>query len=358
SFMFRPEVAVMVFGFGSFFFLSRYLSLGSLIGAIFGGVCASLAFLTHLNALIFPVAGFLFLLFFRKWEGLAVYSVITALLSSIYFWNLIDAEIFQVYQHQLQNWPTHQDAFSSKVEGGFFGILSHNVLRLLNEHKRYFWDQDVWGISGLFLLALISKFKYLMQTHKPLTTYTLIVMACLGVLSSGHSPRYLVYLMPFMVLIVVLVIHNLSANKRTVLKALFVLFLAAHFIFATTALISILKRNRDYVNIHSQLLSSIPRDQKVLGPWEMIYNGIKSHELHSFKTYEYIEDQEKRKLSQLQLLELAADKFQMDYIILDEKRKTSKEFEWFKNWRIEDNPHYRIEHQFENYLILKRKRYY
>lgn len=354
SFMFRPEVVIMMFGFASFYGLYAFVSKNAWPGVYLSAILAGLAFLTHLNALVFPVSGFLFLLYFKRWKGLVIFSVVTGFVSSIYFWNLLDYETFGTYRFQLKNWPTHQSAFGSKVEGGVLRIIGNNMLRLLNEHKRYFWDQDVWGISGLFLLALISRFRFLVNHYRTLTIYTLILMGALGVLSSGHSPRYLVYLMPFMVLITALVLHSLMLNQKSILKGVFLLVFAAHVTFAAMAFIKISKRNREYVMTHNELLSSIDENKKVLGPWEIIYNGIQTHQIHSFKTYEYIEDQEKRKLSQSELLGLAYHRFGMDYIIVDKKRKESDTLGWFRDWIINENEYYFEVYRSDDYLVLKR----
>ncbi|WP_185153430.1 hypothetical protein, partial [Fulvivirga lutimaris] len=74
----------------------------------------------------------------------------------------------------------------------------------------------------------------------------------------------------------------------------------------------------------------------------------------SFKTYEYIEDQNRKRLSQLEVLELAHDKYLIDYIIVNTIRKHDKEFPWFRNWEVEQNPFYKEIERNEYYLILKR----
>ena len=356
SFMFRPEVLIMLLGFASFYHLKRFVENKLWSGAVIGGIFAGLAFLTHLNALVFVVSGFVFLLTLRRWKGVLIFSVVAGTVCLVYLWGLWEPGAIETYRFQLLNWPTHQSAFGSKVSDGILGSIMNNLLRLLNEHKRYFWDQDVWGISTLFLVALIARFKYLLKEQKNLTIYTLILTASLGVLTSGHSPRYLVYIMPFMILIVAFVLCSLKFNteKKWFLKGVFLLFFTAYLAFSSVALVKIFKRNRGYIPVHNKLLSEINQNFKVLAPWEVIYNGIKTHQIHSFKTYEYIEDQEKRKLSQLEFLHLA-NRFDMDYIILDQKRKTSDTFDWFAGWNLEPNPYFVIHDQVGDYLILRRK---
>ncbi len=355
SFMFRPEVMIMTLGFLSFYFLHASVKSEAPLKPAIAGLFAGLAFLTHLNAMVFPVAGFLYMLYFRQWKGLVLFSIAATLTCSVYSLGLWSAEALATYRYQMQNWPTHQSTFGEKVQGGFLGIVGNTLVRLLNEHKRYFWDLDVAGGSGLFLVALVSRFRFLLKEHKNLLIYTLILMGSIGLLTSSHGPRYLVYLMPFMVLITAVVIQSILLEKKTVLKALLLVCFAVQMAFAGLAFRKIAHNSEDHVAIHGELLAQVDQNARVLGPWEMIYNEIDHYSIFSYKTYEYIEDQEKRKLSQLELLELAAIRFDIDYIILDEKRKRSRDFPWFKNWQIEDNPYYQRHKEFNDYLILKRR---
>ncbi|MBL6446561.1 glycosyltransferase family 39 protein [Fulvivirga sp. 29W222] len=353
SFMFRPEVMVMTLGFLSFVFLYQSIENKKVERYILGAVFAGLAFLTHLNALVFPIAGFLFLLFFRQWKGLVIYSVTTGLVCSIYSIGLWDMDSIETYKYQMQHWPTHQDSFGEKIEGGIFGIIWNNIARLLNEHKRYFWDQDVWGVSGLFILALITRFRLLKQQYYRLLAYTIILIITVGVFTSGHSPRYLVYLMPFMVMITGLVIYHLRDSKSVVVKTALTIAVVAHFVFAGMSFVKIYGKNSDFVASHEQLLARLEPCSRILAPWEFIYNGIGDYEICSFKTYEYIEDQEKRKLSQKELMTIAAE-FGMDYIVVDTKRKNDKNFPWFKEWEITKSPYYKEYFRTEEYLVLKK----
>ncbi|ELR72629.1 hypothetical protein C900_01008 [Fulvivirga imtechensis AK7] len=354
SFMFRPEVVVMCLGFLSFYMLYRTIDekRGS---AHWAGLFSGLAFLTHLNALIFPVAGFLLLMCYKKWQQLVIYTVICGAVCSVYTIGLWDAGHIETYTYQMQHWPTHQKAFGEKVDGGIIGIIWNNISRLLNEHKRYFWDQDVWMISAFFLLSLIVRFRFLWRQHRLLLGYTLILMVLLGVLGSGHSPRYLVYLMPFMTVLSALVVQNIAVGRHVVLKMLLVLVLLGQLGIVGITFKKIYTTNYNHVALHHEILSVIEPGSKVLAPWEFIYNEIDNYALHSYKTYEYIEDQEKMKLTQNELLALAANRFEMDYIVIDEKRKRDKNFSWFYDCNINDNPHYEFYREGEGYLILKKK---
>ncbi|TRX53716.1 hypothetical protein FNH22_20390 [Fulvivirga sp. M361] len=326
------------------------------ISVVLAGLFSGLAFLTHLNAVVFAVSAFLFLVFYREWRGMFVFSMITVPICLIYSDGLWSNEAIETYMFQLRNWPTHQSTFGEKIDGGgILGTIGNNLLRLAGEHKRYFWDHDVWGISGLFLFSLIARFKYLKKQCPYLLTYTLILMLVLGVLSSSHSPRYLTYLMPFMIVIISMVIVSLKLETRKGFKVFFLVGVTAQLVFASISFVTVFKRNRDHVLMHSEALSAIEKGTKVLGPWGMIYNNIDDYHIFSYKTYEYIEDMENRKLTQQELLQLAAERFDIDYIVIDHQRKIDKEFKWFRDWEIEENDYFEAYKAIEDYLVLKRK---
>ncbi|MBL3656877.1 hypothetical protein JL102_12090 [Fulvivirga sp. 2943] len=320
------------------------------------GLFAGLAFVTHLNALVFPVVGFFFLLFNKKWNLLIYYTLVCSGVCLLYTHELWNQTNLETFLYQLKHWPTHQETFGEKVDGGILMAIWNNILRVLNEHKRYFWDQDVWGISALFLVTLISQFKHLWNNYKSLTIYTLLLMFFLAVLSSSHGARYLVYLMPFMSVIIGLgVFRVIQTPELKIIKWVYLLIFLVQMVFVGMTYGSIFEKNYNHVKEHHRYLSKVEKGSRVLGPWEFVYNEIDEYEIFSFKTYEYIEDREHIELTQRQLLEKAALDFEMDYIILNKERKNSKEFPWFKNWNIVPNPYFEEVFRDENYLILKRQ---
>ena len=141
---------------------------------------------------------------------------------------------------------------------------------------------------------------------------------------------------------------------RIVVASLFTLMVIAQFAFASMAYSKIFKTNVDHVQKHEQTLANMEKGKNILAPWSMIYNQIDDYNFYSFKTYEYIEDQNKIKLSQEDLLELAHDKYLIDYIIVNTIRKRDKEFPWFKNWEVKPNSYFKEIERNEDYLILKR----
>jgi len=106
AFTFRPEIIVMTFGFLSWLMLDNYLSKEKGIKPIlFAGIFAGLAFLTHINGMVFGMAGAIVLLWFKKFKPLFVFSVITALVASFYFFDLLAPGKMELFFYQISNWP-------------------------------------------------------------------------------------------------------------------------------------------------------------------------------------------------------------------------------------------------------------
>ncbi|MTI38031.1 ArnT family glycosyltransferase, partial [Fulvivirga lutimaris] len=273
GFIYRPEVMVMCFGFLSFYFIHDYKSAPRLMLA---GLFAGLAFLSHLNGMIFPVAGFIYLLIQKQWKPLMLFAPVAFVVSMIYTVGLWSQESIEIYMFQLKNWPTHQDTFSSKVDGNVFNTIVGHIQRILGEHKRYFWDQDVWGISGLFIISMLVSFRRSKKNYPALMTYTLILLISIAVLTSSHSPRYLVALMPFMVITIALTIFSIKDLKwkKKAVTALFSLMVTAQIVFACMAYSKIFRTNVDHVRKHSQTLAKMEKGKNILAPWSMIYNQI------------------------------------------------------------------------------------
>ena len=89
SFTFRPEIAVMTLGFISYLFIVKVLNnnqrsyLFAGLGGLFAGLCVS----THLNGLIFPIAGVLLLLWNKKYFQSIVFGFSTIPTILIYFYD-------------------------------------------------------------------------------------------------------------------------------------------------------------------------------------------------------------------------------------------------------------------------------
>ncbi len=350
--LFRPEIFVMFFGVSSFFCLLKIDKEKSFNYATLAGIFAGLAFLSHLNAVIFPVAGFILLATHKKWKPLIYFTLPCFLVCMIYTEGLWAAGKLEQYLFELKNWPSHN--FSEKVDGGILNSIFNNIIGLLSEHKRYFWDQNVWVISGLFFLSLIGYFKKLRKQTPFLVDYVLLLMLFLGLLGGGHAPRYLMYLFPFMALVIAAAIQ-FSVKEDKTWKTIFLSsIITAQIVLLALNYNTIFKSKFDHQKWNNKVLENIERGTNIIGPWHLIYNNLAQYQIFNFKTFEYQEEKMDEPFTQQEILQKLAQR-KIDYIILDKTMQHDKVFHWFNYWEIVDNPYFTAYRKTEDYLILKRK---
>ncbi len=350
-FFFRPEILVMCFGFASFYFLN-YSSHKHLLSPLLAGFFAGLAFVSHLTAVIFPVAGFFILLLQKQWKPLITYTVVGIAICLIYTEGLWSEAGIEQYLYELKNWPSH--GFEEKVDGGIFYVIWNNVTGLLDEHKRYFWDQDIWLISGLFFLTLIFHLGYLFKAHKTLIQFTLMLMLLMGLVNGSHGPRYLVYLFPYMTLIIAIGIKRAWSKQWLAQQTSYLIVLCVQLAILTMAYVKIFNEKIDIDKYSDTVLGKIEAQAHVIGPWDLIYNNIADYHIYNFKTYEYLEEGMEKPFSQLELLKDLNNRG-VDYIVINKQLQSDNVMHWFKDWQIIKNEYYVIDKKSSEYLILKRK---
>jgi hypothetical protein len=107
GFTYRPEILVMATGFVSFIALEKVRTNDSksLLWIIIAGVSVGLAFLTHLNGIIFAVSGFFYLLIYRKYKLLIPFMLSGGIIMSFYFIDLLPSGNMERFLAQMNNWP-------------------------------------------------------------------------------------------------------------------------------------------------------------------------------------------------------------------------------------------------------------
>ncbi len=349
--LFRPELPVMFLGMIAFIFFNKTRISGHWKFPVLAGIFSGITFLGHLNAVIFPVAGFLLLLIHKQWKSLVLFSIPCFLTCLIYTEGLWFEVNFTEYVYELRNWPSH--SFKEKVDGGLISSVFSNIIGLLNEHKRYFWDQNVWIISGAFFISLMLYFKRIRRESPFLIDYVVLLMVLLGLLGGGHAPRYLMFIFPYMALICARAIQISSQKERKFNIVLYSIIIVGQLVFMVTKYDSIFNKKFDFQEWNNEVLANIEPNSSVIGPWHLIYNNINQYHIINYKTFEYREEKRPIKFSQLEVLEDVFNR-EVDFIILDEQMKKDKVMHWFESWKIVENPYYEEYKRSESYLILKR----
>lgn len=196
GFVYRPEIMAMTLGFISYLFLLRVFNTASspLWMAILSGLFAGLAIATHLNGLIYIAAGGGLLLLNRQVLPAIVLGLASLLTASIYFYDFTAEFGFEFWQSQLMDSPALHNSEIHTTPINF-------IFKPLMEHFRYFHSPKEIFLSLTLLSLLAFNFKGLQQ-HKKLFTYWLLLAISLSFISVHSTSKYLLLLMPWMVLII------------------------------------------------------------------------------------------------------------------------------------------------------------
>ncbi|MDH5394620.1 MAG: hypothetical protein OEY11_15660, partial [Gammaproteobacteria bacterium] len=99
SFIYRPDVMVMTFGFLSFFMLHSAIKGQALNKAILSGLFAGACVLTHLNGVVYVFAGGVLFLITRNYRLLIYFSIAAFVISMLYFIEFRSWGMFSEFLH-------------------------------------------------------------------------------------------------------------------------------------------------------------------------------------------------------------------------------------------------------------------
>ncbi|HRY31888.1 MAG TPA: hypothetical protein P5531_02860 [Bacteroidales bacterium] len=332
SFTFRPEVFVMTLGFVSFFFLDRYLRMNRKRDVIPAGIFSGLAFLMTLNGLIFPVAGAVMLLIYRKYRAFLLFSAAAGLISAFFLIDMLQAGRWEIFLYQLNHWPTRKFG-ENYLASGMGSFVLNKLLNLASEHQRFFWSDRVMAFSALFWLAYIFNFKYLWRNYKAILIYTTLLILLLNLTGSHIAERYLVFYYPFMALITAIGILRTEGRAIKYLKYAYILLLILNIVSLAKQFQFVFRENEDAATIHHEIIGRIPEQHPcVFAPWKFIFNEIDNCRVISYQALQYYQDDIPEKLSQDAVLSLLEGTYGVGYLILDAdiRRDETHAYDWFR----------------------------
>jgi hypothetical protein len=352
AYTFRPEVWVTFFGFVSYFYLNKLIKENNTKLAIVSGIFAGLAFLTHLNGLIFPVAGFVVLIFQKKYKSLLLFSIASILICSLYLWDLLQDHNFATWLYQLKNWPNNNSP--NYFKGDIFSFFYSVLVKLSEEHQRFFWGYKVWAISGFFVLSFAFSFKYLYNQHRVLFIYIITLILTQNIAGSQIAERYLIYYYPFFAIIIAIDIVKIWSEKKYIRKTIYMILLVLQIGCVVNVFGYIIKENKYTIPYYDATLARIP-DKKalILVPYEMFFNGLGNYNLASYKGFEYYQVKLKRNLTREEFFKRASS-FGIKYIVIPERvlDKVDESIPCLNSNIIEENIYYNEFYSDDKTIIL------
>ncbi len=347
---FRPEVMVMCLGFISYHFLSIFLDRNQQnqqkahpnkqIYLILAGIFAGLAFLTHLNGLIFAGAGFGLLLIQKQWKNALIFGIFVTIVFSFYFADIL------IYTDLAHFWKQFSsDPSLVKSNFGLAGLAE----RILLEQARYLYTEKEIPLTFLLVLTLSFAWKYFRKLHTNLLNYSLLLMGIMCIWCYSKVPYLLILLLPFLTLLIALgvqyLLQNNTQNKSPKwLPKMMLIGVLAH--FGINLVYTFLKIKQNYIAWQtlstqqtsaqlSQIIKNYEKvatmkDKKILASGNFIFDEINNFKaIKNMAQYDFFIDyHNKPKMNFTQLLD-SATVHKINYIILNNEQGNTFEVEKF-----------------------------
>jgi len=267
AFVARPELMMAFLALAVFVLLKQFSVSRHWKWALLAGLTSGLSFYTHLNGLAIIAAGGLFLLFRFQWKAVLAYGFSAFLVASLFVLDIPGNYLGLL--HELSQAPD--------VENSSFSP-ARLLMKLLTEHERFFHNAGLAVFSLTTLLSLVFTWKYQKKQNADLLIFTALLVLSLSLLTHGKTPKYLLFYMPFMALIILQALHYLFAvqsKKKILLISIFLLAGAG---------ISIVDYAKEYpyfvdVKARNQALA----DKMETGKTVLVHNGFVFGQLEKFE---------------------------------------------------------------------------
>jgi hypothetical protein len=281
SLLYRPEIMVTAFGFGSFYFLHKAVSETKLSFIVLAGAFSGLSALTHLNGVCYVVTGFVLLTFMKKYREAFIYGFVGTAFFLLYFFDINTIVKFKSFWFQFTNDPN-----LDKEKFSFFTPF----VRIFTEQMRFFWDHNIASFSLLFIVTLVFFYKQIKQDHSFLLKYLIIFFLIFAFISHGPTVKYIIVYLPFMVLLIasgILKLNALSKSKKIIYVSLLCIYLGIN------SFSIVLKISRSYNSVkRTELICTyLPeKNVNVLVKENFFFNGINKYTLHIPLAFNYIHE--------------------------------------------------------------------
>ncbi|QDK81877.1 hypothetical protein EXU85_26010 [Spirosoma sp. KCTC 42546] len=310
----RPEIMCMSLGFASYVALDRSEGHPTRLGL--AGILAGMAALTHLNGLIYLMAGLLWAFIRMGWRSSIWFGIASGITLSLYGLDaLLDGNIDRMIM-QFLNDPATQAGLK----------LSDKLSVMLNYHQLFFHSHGEVPLSVLALLCLLI-FRRYVRLSQPVLLYLVLLVSIFWVLSKSNFDFYFLLFVPWMVLLVsdylITYLPLLSPRYQSAGKWL----LVGYFIFSLFSVAKVLEEN--YIEVYiptynTQLAQHMPQlHTKIIAPISFFWGQQSNYQIHGLTYYHLME----RRYGPIPLSAFfkMADRDSVKYIVSDGFKNASYE---------------------------------
>jgi len=324
SFVYRPEIAVMTLGFISWLFIEKALKNDRLYFSALSGLFAGLCFSTHLNGIIFFIAGYILLLWNKKFRQSFIFGLSALAGILVYFYDFTQEYNFSFWLEQIKQSPSLDHLTGSSFAGKY-------IINILNEHMRFFHGPAEVTFSVLLITSLFFAHKHL-HAHINLQRYTILLVVFLALFSVHKTSKYIILYLPYLITLMTLSFKNIFDNGElsvinsgkslvkymrhfTVVFTLIYIAVNSYYDINITSEKFNASENRNLVKTY---IGNETDELSVIAPMTFIFNEILNfRSIQSELCYSELQKSDKT-IYQEGLLKLAI-KNGIDYIILSEE---------------------------------------
>ncbi len=304
----RPEFMCMALGLLSYLAIDRSPTKQPM--PVLAGVFAGLAALTHLNGVIYLLAGFGLLFTQRKWQAVFSFGLASGLTLSFYLLDAVLDGSLDVMLMQFRSDPATQQNLN------WLDKLSV----MANYHQIFFHNHNEFALTVLFLLCLIA-FRRRIQRSEPVFVYTLFLFFSFWVLTKSATYLYFILFLPWLVMLTAnWAIRYLPEQPGWQRKTARVL-LALYGVVAIFQIGNTIIENRTLPDVDTQnalLAKHMPRQHtNVIAPIEFFFGQIENYRIRGL-TYYYLLQQKQGTITLPALFQLAEQE-DVEYVISDHR---------------------------------------
>jgi len=278
------------------------------------GVLAGLAALTHLNGLIYLIAGFGILLVQKRWRAACFFGLAGGFTLSLYLLDAVQDGNLSVMMLQFRDDPATQQNLN----------WTDKLAVMAGYHRVFFHSHNELALSALFMLCVIV-FRKRIKRSAPIVVYTAILFFSFWVLTKSDTYMYFILFLPWLVILtadwIISYLPYQPVWERKVAQVLLVVYC----LIALFQVNSIIVENNTSPDVEAQnaLLSThMPRRHtKVIAPIEFFFGQIDNYQIKGLTYYHLLE--RRQGAIPLKTFFQNADREEVEYIISDHRLNAS-----------------------------------
>jgi hypothetical protein len=264
SFDNRPEILQMTLGFSSFLCLNK----PNKYRAMLAGLLAGLALLTHLNGLIFIASGFILLVTTRRFNEIIYFTLASIVTSGLYFYDVIATHNFDLWLYQLTKDPAVINSLG----------LQHKLLILVKFPLIFVGSFKEIGITLILLSLLYFGSNKIKNLPRNLTIYLIASICTFWLLTKSITGFYQLLFLPYMMLVVIELIHLI--DKEAIVNKVILFTFFFYTVICLFGQIQLLNENHkeEYLpEKYARICKSIPPGSNGIVPLTFFFNEYEKY---------------------------------------------------------------------------------